>query len=449
MPAPRRLTPWPLLPALFAAALPLAAAGAEPAAPAVPAISAPAAAPPDWLATVGKSLRDRWEGSFLRDCDSYLKPDHPLNNRELRAVVVAAVDPAGALVEVHIDRTSGNADFDKAALDVTQATGRFSAPPEALRSDDDRTYLAWTFARTPAPAAAGPELRRVVWPLDKVVPKLLAEGRFNVAAARLAAAGTPDALPLARDVALALGKKAGAQAEAAPPSAEMLAAVARESAKPRAERVHALETLGALPKGNLDAASPALRKSLDDPDTAVRAAAARAYARLGRDGGRSLGVFYRISPLLNDPQPEVRAGAVEAATYFAPEKGISDVLLVCKRQKDPRVIASCATALGGRTETEAQERAKVWAASTEIAVRDAALRAMASQTDSAAVAFVTGRLAGLPPELAFDLRVELLAARVKKGASVGDLTDFAALVEAATTPERQREVAGAWVGAGG
>ena len=192
-----------------------------------------------------------------------------------------------------------------------------------------------------------------------------------------------------------------AKAGAAPPieapheAAEVLAARSRDASVSTAERARDLEALGALAHGAVEAASPALRKALDDPEAAIRAAAARASARIGQEGGRSKGLFYRVTALLNDREPEVRAAAVLSAAALAPEKGVAALVLVRKREKAAKALVSCGTALGARPEPEARTRARALAESGDAAVREAALRALAVRSEPEAADFVRGRLGTL------------------------------------------------------
>jgi len=148
----------------------------------------PAAPGADYLDAVHGRFRAPW-GAFLEDCRLRLPRDHVLNDSSLEALLAISLDRGGRLVDVQVAKRSGVAAFDEAAVEVVREAKALPAPPRDLVSDDDRVHLEWLFARDrrqAGPATAA--LRRVEWPLERAVPKLVAAGRIGEAALRVAAA---------------------------------------------------------------------------------------------------------------------------------------------------------------------------------------------------------------------------------------------------------------------
>jgi HEAT repeat protein len=170
-------------------------------------------------------------------------------------------------------------------------------PPRELVSDDDRVHLEWLFARDrrqAGPATAA--LRRVEWPLERAVPKLVAAGRVAEAAQRVAAAIDrlpPDALVARfRDVCVGAlgralgGKDSGAQVAAIDgvAAARIVALspkvreVARTTVEPLVRRA-ALRALAQL--GDREAIGLLRENALGTGSPEDRGAAAAALAMLG------------------------------------------------------------------------------------------------------------------------------------------------------------------------
>ncbi|MCB9572398.1 MAG: TonB family protein [Kofleriaceae bacterium] len=173
----------------------------------------PEPAPPDpgaygvaYLQMIYPAIRDAWS-AFLEDCRLRLPPDHPLNSPTLEATVEIVIDGDGQVASVTLIRPSGNDDFDGVARDVAAEAAPFPPPPKALISDDDHAYVTWLFARDRRQAGvATAALRRVEWPLDRAVPKLVEAGRLDDAARRLAAAA-PGATGAEKDQILGLAER--------------------------------------------------------------------------------------------------------------------------------------------------------------------------------------------------------------------------------------------------
>jgi TonB family protein len=254
--APARRSPGPYVPMQGA---PGARVDAEPAA-------SPAALGAGWLGEVHARLHDKWADGFLEQARVYLPASHPVNDTRLATQLGLAVRPSGELVQVSVVEASGNADFDRGAREVMQALSPLPAPPGELLSDDNLVHVRWLLARDArqdSPAGAAVEVRTL--PTPQAVPALLAAGRIDAAAGRLAAAlraGDGGAqVALARDVAGAV-----------------LTAVVRDASDPgeRAAAVRGLASSG------WRSADPVLRQlAVEAPDLLLQSAALRALGDLG------------------------------------------------------------------------------------------------------------------------------------------------------------------------
>ena len=133
-------------------------------------------------------IREGW-ATFLRDCQLRLPASDGLNNATLVAVVAISVAADGKLVAVEITSSSGNAQYDGAAVEIVRDSGPFPPPPVEVVSDDDLVHLSWSFARDQRQAGlASAAIEQVMWPVGMAVPKLLAGNNVTAAALRLAAA---------------------------------------------------------------------------------------------------------------------------------------------------------------------------------------------------------------------------------------------------------------------
>jgi TonB family protein len=231
-----------------------------------PAAVDPDALGADYLTAVHAGFRPGWT-AFLEDCRLRLPPRHQLNRAALAARIAISVDRTGRVVATTLETSSGVKAFDQAALEVVREAGTLPAPPAEVLSDDDRAHLHWLFARDARQAGpATAAVRRVEWPLDRAVPKLIGRGRVGEAALRVAAAlesgrGPSDAL-VAHFRAICAG------------------AIGRAIAGPDpAVQVAAIETAAAARLGNLaDAVREQARRSAE-PE--VRRAALRALSSFG------------------------------------------------------------------------------------------------------------------------------------------------------------------------
>ncbi len=264
-----------------------------------PAPGDPAAPGARYIGEVYARFRPAWT-AFLEDCRLRLPRDHVLNDPALEAVLSLSIDRNGRVVEAGLAKKSGVAAFDEAAVEVVHEAKPLPAPPPELVSDDDRVHLEWLFARDrrqAGPATAA--LRRVEWPLERAVPKLVAAGRVAEAAQRVAAAidrVPADALRSRfREVCLgALGRALGGKDSAAQVAAiegvaaaraaalaPILREVAKSSVEPQVRRA-ALRALGQV--GDREAIALLRESALGSTSPEDRGAAAAALAMLGAGG---------------------------------------------------------------------------------------------------------------------------------------------------------------------
>jgi hypothetical protein len=149
-----------------------------------------------WLSALGDAIEPRW-ASFLGDCQTRLPASHALNAPGLRATAELRLGAHGAIVQRSIVAPSGNADFDRAILDVLADAAPFAAPPADAASDDELVHVTWQFTRDAATSGAErAELVRVRLPLQRALDAPLARGDVTTAAARIVAAH--DATPAER-----------------------------------------------------------------------------------------------------------------------------------------------------------------------------------------------------------------------------------------------------------
>ncbi len=99
-----------------------------------------------YLARMHRRIHELWGFGFLEFLDSK-SSDHPLNNFDLYTDIEVAINPDGTVFKTTIAKTSGNLEFDVAALDTIMSSAPYEATPEVIRSVDQRVYLRWGFYR--------------------------------------------------------------------------------------------------------------------------------------------------------------------------------------------------------------------------------------------------------------------------------------------------------------
>jgi TonB family protein len=85
-------------------------------------------------------------GEYLRSLDT-LPADDPLNSQTLRVDVgIVAIQATGEIAELYLRRSSGNAEFDAAALSAFLRVNPVPVPAE-VASADGRAYFTWQLYR--------------------------------------------------------------------------------------------------------------------------------------------------------------------------------------------------------------------------------------------------------------------------------------------------------------
>lgn len=151
-----------------------------------------------------------------------------------------------------------------------------------------------------------------------------------------ALADTSDAVRVAAAAALS---NAGRRASAAAPGVARLLA---DSAHPHVRR-QAVVVLRALGSASAGASVPALTPVLRDPDPEVRRAAAEA---LGSLGAAAVAATPGLAALTTDPNPDVRLRALEAVGRVAPGSEAAAPLARALSDPVPAVRAAAAGAIG-------------------------------------------------------------------------------------------------------
>src|SRR5437868_8343511 len=116
-------------------------------------------------------IHPAWVESFLRNTGERLPAGHPVNRRDLSAIVTVTLIPDGTAIEAAIERSSGVPEFDAAALDLFH-DNTFPQPPDQALSDDGRAHLRWRLARDHRQCSGVTVTLREA-PLDEALPRLL------------------------------------------------------------------------------------------------------------------------------------------------------------------------------------------------------------------------------------------------------------------------------------
>jgi hypothetical protein len=252
-------------------------------------------------------------------------------------------------------------------------------------------------------------------------------------AAVLGAALAGEALQTMRQAAVAATVAVPAIAVACAPCAEALAVAALDPPQPAAARVAMLEILGRLERTEPVAKALAAAASEGQPAT-IRGAALLAAVTpgSGRPG------MVRLTPLLRDRSPEIRAAAV-AGLLRAGRDGALDHLYLLPKEKDPRPLAAAAAELGRLSSDESAVMLGKLLKKTDPVVRRAVVRALASRSDLSARELVDPILAVARRSPGEDLEIRRIALA---GASSEDLNAMA------TDPRIGREIYRALLAAG-
>jgi TonB family protein len=99
-----------------------------------------------YIARMHRRIHELWGFGFLEDLDNK-GADDPRNDPNLWVNLEMSVNTDGTVHKVTIAKTSGNTEFDVAAVDTVISAGPYETTPEAIRSVDGRVYLRWGFYR--------------------------------------------------------------------------------------------------------------------------------------------------------------------------------------------------------------------------------------------------------------------------------------------------------------
>ena len=240
-----------------------------------------------YLAAVHERIHRRWTG-FLREL---VRAPAPFQNMDLTVAVEIVVAADGRIEEVRAVKLSGLQGFDDAPRDLLADLGKLPVPPPAVRSDDDRAHLRWTFARRD-PGCEEHEVIEARLPLEEALKRLLSAHRETEAVARFEEARREDAARARAALpafASALATPAASTGDAATRAAAaavlgrvtggetLLIKLAADA--DRGVRQAALEALGMPPRSA--AGRDLLLAALSGADMEARGVAARALGRLG------------------------------------------------------------------------------------------------------------------------------------------------------------------------
>lgn len=236
-------------------------------------------------------------------------------------------------------------------------------------------------------------------------------------------------------------------------------------------RVAACGALGTSAASGESAAWKGLRKGLGDRDATVRAACAHGAAAAAAAGPKkktNRTVYWRLVELFKDRDNRTRAGAVLAAIRLDPAK-VGEELTPINKDKNPAVLAAYAEGLAVMPGNAGKPPRKLvdLAGHTDVAVRAAAVRALAARSEAEAKKLAAGmvvdpelpvRLAAIPAiddvatleSLSTDPTAEVAAAaQVRRVVVLGrasSLREVVAAIAAAPAESADRvRVAGAWL----
>ncbi len=99
-----------------------------------------------YLARMHRRIHELWGFGFLESLDEKAA-DYELNNQDLMVNLELSINTDGSVHKVTIAKTSGNTQFDVAAVDTVLSAGPYEQTPEAIRSVNGRVYLRWAFYR--------------------------------------------------------------------------------------------------------------------------------------------------------------------------------------------------------------------------------------------------------------------------------------------------------------
>lgn len=415
-----------------------------------------------YLSTLHAKVHRAWTDNFLAMAAARLPKDHAVNLATRAVGLNVVLTATGALRGVEVGTFSGSAEFDSSAMDVVRINAPYVPAPEEALSDDGHVHLEWTFARDDR-RCSGLKVKQVQSPLPEAMRSMVGQGREGIALARLrtvsdeerprglgafaqawiehASEGQPVAVAVARalsgdardadklrqaigqgrdvekaavglarlglpicplvkaklegpagsDRGLALvAVRARLEAECLPG----VLAVAKDRAAPEAQRVNAVEALATIGDPEAEKALQFLAK---EGPARLRGAALLGAVRPG--AGR--GVVFRVTPLLSDPSPEVRAAASAALLRAGGESSVPQLFKIF-REKDPRPGELVAKELASMTGLASAELlGKLARGKAPRRVRLACATALAARGDEHAARFLAALAGDSDAELRF------------------------------------------------
>ena len=181
-----------------------------------------------------------------------------------------------------------------------------------------------------------------------------------------------------------------------------LAAAALDPRQPLAARLEMIQMLGRVDR--TEVINQALGHAAKDNNAAVRGAAL--LAQIQRGSGRV--ALIRMSALLRDKAPEIRAAAAAGVLRAGGDQGIEQLYLL-GREKDPRPLIAVAAELGQMSSQGSLALLANLLKRSDKVVRLATIRALAARRDPGATAMVAPILAAARANASEDVAVRELA----------------------------------------
>jgi TonB family protein len=309
----------------------------------------------DYLRALHSRIHLRWNHGFIESVALLRSASDPINKPGLSAEVLFTIRWDGSTAEVSLSRSSGQKEFDKAALAAVRGEGPYPVPPLALFGDDGVAHFRWVFARDKRGCSEA-EVRRREDKLEEALPRLFIQGRVKEALLRVQRymeAGDVDAM--------AVFARAWLQRPFADRAADAsaAAALARAGDRRQIERLRralgrpdtvvvAAQGLAALKVDLCAMLDPVLRAR--DPDAVEVAMTALREAKSAPPGGACLATLAALVDDAAAPKP-MRASALKTLALLDPA-GARKRVLDKLADPAPELRAAAATAIakpgGGR-----------------------------------------------------------------------------------------------------
>jgi TonB family protein len=310
----------------------------------------------DYLRTLHTYIHWRWVTKFLEGTVGALPPSSPLNDKALEAEVLFTVRWDGSAAEVTLSKSSGNRQFDEAAVAAIRGVSRFPVPPLQVFGDDGVAHFRWAFARDQRQCSDG-QLRRREAPLEDALPRLFVQGRRKEALLR--------AVRNMRDGdgnAIATFARAFLSLPYGDPVVDARAAAALAQAGDRREKERLLPALARPETVAIAAAAlaaikvdlcPLLQPALEGKDVDAATIAARALREAHVELGESSSCVAVLSARIKDPEtPSVLRGDLLRTLAAVNPGNMRRLLVLTLADPDAEMRAAAASAIarpgGGR-----------------------------------------------------------------------------------------------------